>query len=660
MAFDQSAKSTETPAWWKIFAGFRVALDIKKLLLAAAGIFFTALGWWVISATFYSMRTMPQFADFTSDKMQEPEKEEAFKRYKRSLAQWNLLHSLAGPTPTDAQTAIRIGPGDIADNVKQFNALTTLVGWHEDFGKSIVISKHDTKEMRIGGETYLLSSDLTRLADKGYKTQDLTFSGKDVFLGTEKLEGEDHVLEKLRSYENRNLSIEAIEQRVLTKDPAKRDANLVAALKVFKAELANPKIKPTAKFRPCPWSEERGPNPYLIVSSLVSPSPGDERPFERGTLLRWLVFDQLPVLLEPLIKLFSPIYYLFQPAAGGWNRVYLAVILMWSLLVWGYFGGAITRMAVVQAARNEKISMGEAVAFARQRLTSYFLAPTMPLICLGFITLLLAIFGLVEGFVPWFGDIVLAGLFWPLLIIAGLVMAVVLVGLVGYPLMSPTISAEGSDSFDALSRSYSYVYQAPWQFVWYSLVALAYGAALVFFVVFMGSLMVYLGKWGMSRAPWLEGTPQNDRTPVYFVAHAPTSFGWRDVLLSDSPYAVPETYIAPSGDIKTRLGLSEAYREELSIPNKIGAWMVTFWIGLVFLLVVGFGYSYFWTASSILYLLMRKHVDETDMDEVHLEEDDLNLPPPPAPPPAAEAKPNTVSLNIVDAPPKAEEAPPKD
>ena len=49
--------------------------------------------------------------------------------------------------------------------------------------------------------------------------------------------------------------------------------------------------------------------------------------------------------------------------------------------------------------------------------------------------------------------------------------------------------------------------------------------------------------------------------------------------------------------------------------------MTSFWVHLVFLMVIGFGYSYFWTASTQIYLLMRKRVDETEMDEVYLEEE---------------------------------------
>jgi hypothetical protein len=79
--------------------------------------------------------------------------------------------------------------------------------------------------------------------------------------------------------------------------------------------------------------------------------------------------------------------------------------------------------------------------------------------------------------------------------------------------------------------------------------------------------------------------------------------------------------------------------------NRIGAWMVAFWLGVLFLLILGFGYSYFWTASTIIYLLMRRQVDDAELDEVYFEEEDQEdyAPPPsltkpaapsPSPPPA--------------------------
>src|SRR5262249_58778459 len=120
------------------------------------------------------------------------------------------------------------------------------------------------------------------------------------------------------------------------------------------------------------------------------------------------------------------------------------------------------------------------------------------LVFVGVVLVFLMIFGLFH-LIPLFGDVVVDGLGWPLVLLAGLAMAVVLVGLVGWPMMYGTISAEGSDSFDALSRSYSYVYQSPWNYMWNCLVAVGYGTVVVFFVGFMGSMVIYMAKWGVSQ-----------------------------------------------------------------------------------------------------------------------------------------------------------------
>src|SRR5262249_34249807 len=58
----------------------------------------------------------------------------------------------------------------------------------------------------------------------------------------------------------------------------------------------------------------------------------------------------------------------------------------------------------------------------------------------------------------------------------------------------------------------------------------------------------------------------------------------------------------------------------------IGAFLVAVWLYVIFLMIVGFGYSFFWSASTIIYLLMRRKVDDTDLDEVYLEEEDSEEP----------------------------------
>lgn len=105
------------------------------------------------------------------------------------------------------------------------------------------------------------------------------------------------------------------------------------------------------------------------------------------------------------------------------------------------------------------------------------------------------VFGLFH-LIPGIGDILIDGLGWLIPSAPGFIMALIVLGLVGYPLMYTTLSAEGSDTFDALSRSYNYVYESPWSYLWYSIISILYGAVLVFFVVVVTSLTVYLANWG--------------------------------------------------------------------------------------------------------------------------------------------------------------------
>src|SRR5262249_28541623 len=175
------------------------------------------------------------------------------------------------------------------------------------------------------------------------------------------------------------------------------------------------------------------------------------------------------------------------------------------------------------------------------------------LVFVGVVLVFLMIFGLFH-LIPLFGDVVVDGLGWPLVLLSGLAMAVVIVGLVGWPMMYATISTEGSDSFDALSRSYSYVYVNPWQYPWYQLVAFVYGLIVVLFVGFMGALLVYLGKWGVDQTPFLAWA---GRQPEYLFIYAPTSYHWRELLMQGATVGSMTWY------------------------NHLGAIMVSIWLYLV-------------------------------------------------------------------------------
>ena len=569
------ATAAPTASWTKLFTAFRIALDIKKLLLAAGGLVATAIGWLFFAWLFYSDKA-PEWKNYAPapDKLVEA-RNEAFSSFQLARKRWRLLHELAGPVPEKAADIRRFEAIDFANNLAQFELLNTIA------------------ELRGKGKTF------------------------------------DQIRAELPpNPENEN------------------------ALLVFQKNLDPPAALPTARLRSSPLAEDRGPNPYLLAEGLLRKDAEGHRsvPWARGEFLSWLWHDQLRVLSEPLAKFLAPIVYFFNSSAGPFIRFYLILVILWTLAVWGFFGGAICRIAAVQIARNEKISLREAVTFAKEKFLNLFTAPLFPLIFLGILTLILIFFGLLEGFLPVFGDIILAGLLWPVVIVIGLIMAVVVVGLVGWPLMNPTIAAEGSDNFDALSRSYSYIYQAFWHYLGYWAVALVYGAVLVFFVGFMGSLVIYLGDWGLRLAPGLQSSnPASDRDPAYLFYYTPTSFGWRNLLIKDSPYAEKLDTVTSSGAPSETYEFTKDFANNMKWYNSFGALLVGIWVGLFFLLIVGFGYSYFWTASTLIYFLMRKHVDDTEMDEVYFEEGETE--PPPSSVVATQtpaAKPNTVSLNVVD------------
>jgi hypothetical protein len=71
-----------------------------------------------------------------------------------------------------------------------------------------------------------------------------------------------------------------------------------------------------------------------------------------------------------------------------------------------------------------------------------------------------------------------------------------------------------------------------------------------------------------------------------------------------------------------QIGLLVPEGVEIRGVGRFGAGLILFWCGCVKILAVGFLYSYFWTASTCIYFLLRRDADATEMDEVFLEEEE--------------------------------------
>ena len=168
-------------------------------------------------------------------------------------------------------------------------------------------------------------------------------------------------------------------------------------------------------------------------------------------------------MTRPFIEMFQA-----DLTAGGF--LFLLLCGIWELIVWGLFGGAITRIAALKFTRDEAPGIVAALRHATSKLPSYSLPPMIALAGASVFAIQLVILGLFMR-----ADILalVAAVFWPFVFMLGLMMAVLLLGaLFGWPLMWATVSVEGTDAFDALlSRSYAYTYHRPWRLLWYVLFA---------------------------------------------------------------------------------------------------------------------------------------------------------------------------------------------
>src|SRR5439155_26127476 len=74
--------------WTQIFRGFWIALDHKKLLLAAAGIVVMAFGWWLWSAIFFNLRAERKWggSEYTNN----------WEDFKKDRDRWNMPYEAAG------------------------------------------------------------------------------------------------------------------------------------------------------------------------------------------------------------------------------------------------------------------------------------------------------------------------------------------------------------------------------------------------------------------------------------------------------------------------------------------------------------------------------------------------------------------------------------
>lgn len=256
------------------------------------------------------------------------------------------------------------------------------------------------------------------------------------------------------------------------------------------------------------------------------------------------------------------------------------ILLGVALITLSAAGGAICRMTAVEFTRGERLGLGRAWRFATRRLANLAVTPIVPLVIALLLGLPIILLGAL-GNIPYAGEL-LTGLLLPLAFVLAPFIVVVLIGEVaGLSLMLPSIAYEDSDSFDAVSRSFSNVYAKPWRMAFYALVATVYGAVCYLFVRLFAFLLL-----GVTRGFLQAGLRDEKLLTLWPEPSFDHLFG--------TAVAAPETW---------SLGL--------------GALLVRIWVLVVVGLMISFVLSFYFTAATIIYALMRHRVDGTPLDEIY-------------------------------------------
>ncbi len=324
---------------------------------------------------------------------------------------------------------------------------------------------------------------------------------------------------------------------------------------------------------------------------------------------------------------------------------YTILFALLFLTIWSYFGGAIARIAAYEIAKDgERIETRKALQFARRKFWSFFWAP---LICvIGFF--FFAICNYAGGLVGHVLDLIKVGaplvaLLLPLALLSGFIMTLICVGTVtGMPLFAPAVAAEGTDSFDAVSRGFSYVYSRPWHYIWYQMVSSAYGYVCIGFVILFAIAMCHLGICAGAEGFELSGVWNKGEF------HKIANEAWALILSEDhkgcgkyawdplSMAAAPHPYGRLQNLANHLVSVDYEHRGVGQSSHHIASFLITFWLAITLGLALGYVVSFFISQQTMIYYILRKKVDGIEMNEV-FEESEEEAKPAEAPKPAAPA-----------------------
>lgn len=271
-----------------------------------------------------------------------------------------------------------------------------------------------------------------------------------------------------------------------------------------------------------------------------------------------------------------------------WNhhRGFLLLYGSIGLAIWALLGGAIARSSAVKATQNRAVTTIDALRYAKAQWTQFFLTPLLPFILASMVAVIPVVFGALLFNLP--GLDLMGGLVMIVPIVcSGIIALFIVLAIIASPLLYPALAIESTDCFDALSRAFGYVLGRPWQWLSYNLVIWVFGAATYFLI---GALIcLTLAVTHICLDVGVVRETGIDQLEAIFASHR----------------------TAPS------LGNEEV--TDLDLLSKLTVGAGSLWVYVLTTMLSAYAVSFYFSANTWIYLLLRRSVDKSDLDDLFVE-----------------------------------------
>lgn len=277
--------------------------------------------------------------------------------------------------------------------------------------------------------------------------------------------------------------------------------------------------------------------------------------------------------------------------AVGWaflyHPVYSTFFFGISFIIVVFTGGAICRCAALEFARNEKAGLCEALHYARENFRAFLSAPLVPLGLTVFLTSVLLGLGLLAA-MPWVGELII-GILFGLILVLGLSIAIMLLGAAtGGLLLFPSVAFERTNGLDAVGRAFCYVLNRPLWMAYY-----------VFFSAVLGTFFYLVFRWVVFL--------------ILRITYGLLLFG---LDLGGQGEKLSRIWLRPEF-----FGFVQRASENVSWSESIASVIIYLFLMLIVGLLISYVISFLFSTSAVIYALMRKKVDKTELDAVFVQLD---------------------------------------